>query len=68
VGIRARRHRRDLERDRERGARAGVEIRTEAPVAHIRVHGGQANGVVLANGDELDATLVVSSVDPISRS
>jgi len=43
---------------------AGVEIRTEAPVAHIRVHGGQANGVVLANGDELDATLVVSSVDP----
>src|SRR5881397_1083095 len=43
---------------------AGVEIRTEAPVAHIRVHGGQANGVVLSNGDELDATLVVSSVDP----
>src|SRR2546425_3104174 len=43
---------------------AGVEIRTEAPVAHIRVHGDQANGVVLANGDELDATLVVSSVDP----
>jgi phytoene dehydrogenase-like protein len=43
---------------------AGVEIRTEAAVAHIRVNGGQANGVVLANGDELDAALVLSSVDP----
>jgi phytoene dehydrogenase-like protein len=43
---------------------AGVEIRTKAPVARIRVAGGQANGVVLANGDELDAGLVVSSVDP----
>src|SRR5262245_15400589 len=43
---------------------AGVEIRTETPVAHIRVNGGQASGVVLGNGDELDATLVLSSVDP----
>jgi phytoene dehydrogenase-like protein len=43
---------------------AGAEIRTEAPVARIRVHRGQAIGVVLANGDELSADLVVSSVDP----
>jgi phytoene dehydrogenase-like protein len=43
---------------------AGAEIRTEAPVARIRVHRGQAIGVVLANGDELSAELVVSSVDP----
>src|ERR1700752_5394534 len=43
---------------------AGVEIRTQAPVAHIRVGGGQTNGVVLANGDEIEATLVLSSVDP----
>ena len=43
---------------------AGVEIRTEAPVAHIRVTHGGAAGVVLANGDELSADLVVSSVDP----
>src|SRR3989454_2181084 len=43
---------------------AGVEIRTEAPVAHIRVHGGQATGVVLTNGDELAADLVLSSRDP----
>src|SRR4030081_2700657 len=43
---------------------AGVEIRTEEPVARIRVHRGQATGVVLTNGDELSAELVVSSVDP----
>jgi phytoene dehydrogenase-like protein len=43
---------------------AGVEIRTEAPVAHIRVRGGKADGVVLSNGDELAADMVLSSVDP----
>src|SRR5437016_5458151 len=37
---------------------AGVEIRTEAPVARIAVRGGQAAGVVLANGDELTADMV----------
>ena len=43
---------------------AGVEIRTEAPVAHIRVRGGKADGVVMANGDEVAADMVLSSVDP----
>jgi len=43
---------------------AGADIRTEAPVAHIRVKNGSATGVVLANGDELSANLVLSSVDP----
>ncbi len=43
---------------------AGVEIRTQAPVARIRTKGGTAAGVTLANGDELDAQLVLSSVDP----
>ena len=43
---------------------AGVEIRTEAPVARIKARGGRATGVVLPNGDEIDATLVLSSVDP----
>jgi phytoene dehydrogenase-like protein len=43
---------------------AGVEIRTEAPVARITVRGGRATGVVLARGDELEANLVISSVDP----
>jgi phytoene dehydrogenase-like protein len=43
---------------------AGVEIRTEAPVARIAVTHGQATGVVLASGDELTADVVLSSVDP----
>src|SRR5438046_865842 len=43
---------------------AGVEIRTEAPVARISVKNGRASGVVLTNGDELAADLVLSSVDP----
>jgi phytoene dehydrogenase-like protein len=43
---------------------AGAEVRTEAPVARIRVRNGRADGVVLSNGDELDAGLVLSSVDP----
>src|SRR5499426_341759 len=43
---------------------AGVEIRTSASVAQIRSSHGTANGVVLANGDEIDASLVLSSVDP----
>src|SRR5260221_7405441 len=43
---------------------AGVEIRTEAPVARITVTNGQASGVVLTNGDELSASMVLSSVDP----
>ena len=43
---------------------AGVEIRTEAPVERISVRGGQATGVVTTNGDEFEADLVLSSVDP----
>jgi phytoene dehydrogenase-like protein len=43
---------------------AGVEIRTNAPVARIATRGGQATGVVLATGEDIAADLVVSSVDP----
>jgi phytoene dehydrogenase-like protein len=43
---------------------AGVEIRTESAVARIAVKQGAAAGVVLQNGDELTARLVLSSVDP----
>src|SRR5580765_5093177 len=46
------------------GRQAGVEVRTEAPVARIRTKDQRAVGVVLANGDEIDADLVLSSVDP----
>src|SRR5476651_2305577 len=43
---------------------AGVEIRTETSVARITVKNGTASGVVLTNGDELSADMVLSSVDP----
>jgi phytoene dehydrogenase-like protein len=42
----------------------GAEIRTEAAVTRILTRGNQATGVVLANGDEIAADVVVSSVDP----
>jgi len=43
---------------------AGVEIRSQTEVAKILVRDGQASGVVLKNGDEIAAGLVVSSLDP----
>src|SRR5579863_7712801 len=43
---------------------AGVEIRTQAPIAQIIVKNGKAKGVVLASGDEIYANIVSSSVDP----
>ena len=42
----------------------GAEIRTEAPVSSVIVRGGKATGVALENGDEIGASLVVSSLDP----
>ena len=42
----------------------GAEIRTNAPVARILSKNGRATGVALANGDEIHAKVVVSSVDP----
>lgn len=42
----------------------GAEIRLNAPVAQVKVKNGRASGVVLQNGDELEAKLVVSSLDP----
>jgi phytoene dehydrogenase-like protein len=42
----------------------GAEIRTEAPVARILTKGDRATGVVLENGDEIAADVVISSVDP----
>src|SRR6476620_7519259 len=46
------------------GKEAGVEIRTEAPIAKIILKNGAAKGVVLQNGDEIHADVVSSSVDP----
>ena len=41
----------------------GVEIRTEAPVARIDVHGGRTTGVTLESGEVVQAGAVLSSVD-----
>ena len=43
---------------------AGVEIRTKAAISQIVVKDGKAKGVVLANGDEIYADVISSSVDP----
>jgi phytoene dehydrogenase-like protein len=43
---------------------AGVDIRTQAAIAQIIVKDGKAKGVVLANGDEIYADTISSSVDP----
>jgi phytoene dehydrogenase-like protein len=43
---------------------AGVAIQTRTGVARIAVKGGRATGVVLDNGDEVTADVVLSSVDP----
>jgi len=45
---------------------AGVEIRTSAGVAEIRVNDGVATGVVLTSGEEISAKAVVSNADPKS--
>jgi phytoene dehydrogenase-like protein len=42
---------------------AGVEIKTNSPVARINVKNGEATGVTLENGDEYKASIVVSNAD-----
>lgn len=43
---------------------AGVEIETGRRVARVRVDNGRVRGVGLADGDTVEAPLVVSSADP----
>src|SRR6187397_1164379 len=43
---------------------AGVEIKTETAASKILVKDGRTRGVVLANGDEIEADIVSSSLDP----
>lgn len=42
----------------------GVKIRTGAGVSQILVRGGEARGVVLENGEEIPARIVISNADP----
>ena len=43
---------------------AGAEIRTDAEVQTIKVENGRARGVVLRSGEEFDAPLIASNLDP----
>jgi phytoene dehydrogenase-like protein len=42
---------------------AGAEIRTETPVDHLLIAGDSVTGVVTSSGDELTASVVLSSLD-----
>ncbi len=42
----------------------GAQIRTDAEVAQIRTSGGRVTGVTLANGEAIDAPLVVTTAHP----
>ena len=46
------------------GKQLGVEIRTGASVAHIDVRNGRTRSVVLEDGTELRARIVLSNADP----
>jgi phytoene dehydrogenase-like protein len=48
----------------EAGHKLGVEIRTSAPVGRIDVHDGRLRGVVLEDGTEISARIVLSNADP----
>jgi phytoene dehydrogenase-like protein len=48
----------------ESAKHAGVEIRTNAEVQHIRVKDGAVCGLVLSDGEEINIAAVVSGVDP----
>lgn len=46
------------------GRLAGAEVRRGAEVANVTVRDARVTGVVLANGEEIPARLVVSTADP----
>jgi phytoene dehydrogenase-like protein len=46
------------------GRKLGVEIRTSSPVAQIDIQNGKARGVILEDGAEIPARLVLSNADP----
>jgi len=48
----------------ESAKQAGVEIRTDTEVRHIRIKDGAVTGIVLSNDEEISVEAVVSGVDP----
>jgi phytoene dehydrogenase-like protein len=49
---------------RRAAAGFGAEVRTEARVSRVLVRNGRATGIVLDNGDEITAPLVVTTLHP----
>ena len=47
----------------ESGKRFGLKIRTNAPVASVKVSDGVAQGVVLQSGEEIGARIVISNAN-----
>jgi phytoene dehydrogenase-like protein len=43
---------------------SGVEIRTNVEVAQIAIRNGRTTGVILTNGEEIEADVVISNADP----
>ena len=64
LGDRARRHGRVTDALAKAVAAYGEDIRLGAPVHEILCRAGRAAGVVLANGDEFAADVVLSNADP----
>jgi phytoene desaturase len=46
------------------GQRHGIKFRNDATVEEIIIRDGRATGVLLADGDQIEAELVVANVDP----
>jgi len=44
--------------------KAGVSIRTNAPAGGLKIEGGSARGVVLADGEEISAPTIVAATNP----
>jgi phytoene dehydrogenase-like protein len=42
----------------------GAELRTDAGVERVLTRGGRVTGVALSSGEEIEATLVISGLDP----
>lgn len=42
----------------------GADIRTSSAVASIRIEDEKTSGLVLTNGDEIDASIVISTINP----
>ena len=45
------------------GREKGVEIRTDSPIARVKVANGRATGVVTVSGDEYDSRLIIANVN-----